>query len=262
MKKTIFFPIILLGVLLLSSCKLPRDLVYFQDLANNQTLFGSSVKVPYYKIRPFDNLYINIQTLDTDVNQLFNPSQGNNFFSGTQQMYGDLSSQYINGYLVEADGTISFPIIGIITVSGLTLIEAQNRIKARAMEYLKEPMVKVKILSFKVNVTGEVRNPGLYYNYQGKINVLEAISMAGGITDFAKIDNVVVIRQGKFNTHTHTLDFTSKSVFESDAFYLQPNDLVYIPPRPSKNTQINASTYSLGLSAISTILIVFGFIGL
>lgn len=252
MRKLTQLLFIVLTTAFVSSCRYPKQLTYLQDLEANQNLYGLPNQVPEYKIRSFDNLYVNIQTLDPEVNVLFNPNQGNSYYSSTQQNYGGLTSQYINGYLVDAAGSITFPIIGEVPVVGLSLMEAQKRIKIRAMEYLKEPTVKLKILSFKFNVTGEVRNPGLYYNYQGKVNVLEAISMASGVTDYAKIKKVLVIRQDKFNTKNHIIDLTKKDLFESEAYYLQPDDLVYIPPAKSKNT-LNNSTYSIMLSTISTI---------
>ena len=134
MKRIQFFFFIAIAMFLFSSCRFTKDLAYFQDLATEQSLFGIPKEVPEYRIRPLDNLYVNIQTLDKDVNELFNSSPGSeNYVSGTEQMYGGLPSQYINGYMVEASGEITFPIIGTIPVSGLTLIEAQSRIKERAM---------------------------------------------------------------------------------------------------------------------------------
>ncbi|MBN1820782.1 MAG: polysaccharide export protein [Prolixibacteraceae bacterium] len=260
MKRINFIISVFILATLFSSCRLSRDLAYFQDIEQEQSLFGVPEKVPEYRIRPLDNLYVSILTQDPEVNQLYNPSQGaDNYFSGTQQMSAGLPSQYINGYQVEPDGSITFSILGTIPVAGLTLIEAQNRIKSKALEFLEDPMVKVKILSFKVNVTGEVRNPGLFYNYQGKLTVLDAISMANGITDYAKVNKVHVIRQEKFSTKTYNLDLTSKKVFESEAFYLQPDDLVYVPPGKFKNTGMNSQNLSVTLSALSTVLIAISY---
>jgi polysaccharide export outer membrane protein len=83
--------------------------------------------------------------------------------------------------------------------------------------------------------------------------------MAGGITDFARIQKVIVIRQGKFASKTFNLDLSSKKVFESDAFYLQPDDLIYVPPGNYKNTGLNIPTYSLLISALSTVAIAVSF---
>ena len=248
--------ILALGVVLIqTSCRNPKDLVMFQDLQNNTNLYDVPADAPEYRIKPFDNLYLNIQTLDAEVNQLFNPSSGTGYGSGTSQMYGDRTSQYINGYMVNDEGFIKVPILGEIDVAGLTLAEAQDRITERAEEFLKEPNVKIKVLNFKVNVTGEVQNPGIYYNYEGSLNIIDAISMASGITNFANIEDVLVIRHNEDVTKTFNIDFSDKSVYTSEAFYLQPNDIVYIKPNKFKGRQENRTIYSLMLSTISTIMV-------
>ena len=104
---------------------------------------------------------------------------------------------------------------------------------------------------------GEVRNPGLYYNYEGSLNILDAISMANGITDFADLNKVLVIRHNENDTETYNLNFRDKSVYYSDVFYLQPNDVVYIQPNKFKRTNENTDIYSLILSTISTLLVAF-----
>jgi polysaccharide biosynthesis/export protein len=255
-------PLAVILLMVATSCRFAKDLTYFSDIEKGQSLFGFPKEATEYRIRPLDNLYVSIQTNNPEVNQQFTLSGNNNGFISTQQQtFAGLPDQSINGYLVDANGIISFPTIGNISVVGLTLLEAQNRIRDLSLQYLKvEPIVKVRILSFKVNVTGEVRNPGLYYNYLGKLNVLDAISMANGITDYAKIKNIIVIRQNKFNTKTFALDLTSKKLFESEAFYLQPDDLIYIPPGKFKNTGLNTPTYSLVFSALSSMLISASFI--
>lgn len=227
----------------------------FRDLKNNMNLYDVPEDIPEYIIKPFDNLYLNILTLDAEVNSLFNPTGGTGYGSGTQQMYGDRTSQYINGYMVDEDGTITIPIVGKVSVAGLNLSEARERITERAEEYLVEPNVKVKVLNFKVNVTGEVIQPGIYYNYEGNLNIIDAISMARGITNYADIKNVLVIRHNEDVTKTFNLDFSNKSIYTSDAFYLQPDDIIYIKPNKFKGRQENNTIYSLMLSTFSTILV-------
>lgn len=229
----------------------------FQDLSGNVSLYELPGDAPEYLIKPFDNLYLSILTLDPQVNQLFNPSTvgGNGMTSGTQQMYGDRASQYINGYMVTEEGFVSLPILGLIKVTGLNLQEAQEQIKQRAEEYLKEPNVKVKVLNFKVNVTGEVVKPDLYYNYEGNLNIIDAISMAGGITQFANLQDVLVIRHNENETKTYNLNLTNKSVYLSNVFYLQPNDIVYVKPNKYKRSNENSNIYSLILSTVSTVLV-------
>ncbi len=255
MKKSYIVYLAVVFVFLIS-CRSSRDLVMFQDLKNNQSLGNLPEKAPEYIIKPFDNLYLSILTLDPELNQLYNPSiGGGGVGTGTQQMFGDRASQYINGYMVSAKGTINVPILGNIEVAGLNLIDAQERVRSKAEVTLKEPNIKVKVLNFKVNVTGEVKSPGLYYNYEGTLNIIDAISMANGITDFADIKNVLVIRHNETETETYNLDFTDKSVYMSEVFYLQPNDIVYIRPNQYKRTRENSTIYSLILSTVSTLLV-------
>jgi len=257
MKKTHYLYILLFFTLMLSlsSCRSSKDLLMFRDLKENMNLYDVTEDIPEYIIKPFDNLYLNILTLDEEVNSLFNPSGGTGYTSGTQQMYGDRTSQYINGYMVDEDGTITIPIVGKVGVAGLNLSEAREQISQRAEEYLVEPNVKVKVLNFKVNVTGEVNQPGIYYNYEGNLNIIDAISMARGITNYADIGNVLLIRHTEDLTKSYNLDFSNKSIYLSEAFYLQPDDIIYVKPNKFKGRQENTTIYSLMLSTISTLML-------
>lgn len=256
MKKSFVFYLSLIVITIQTSCLSTKDIIMFQESKEDYGLYNISKEAPEHRIKPFDNLYLSVLTLDTEVNQLFNPSlAGTGYNAGTSQMYGDRASQYLNGYRVAADSTISLPIIGNINLVGLTLIEAEKKLKMRAEEFLKEPAVQVKMLNFKVNITGEVRVPGIYYNYEGSISLVDAISMANGITDYADIKNVLVIRQFEDITKTYNVNLTDKSIYTSDVFYLQPSDMVYIPPSKYKRRNENSNTYSQILSTISTILV-------
>ena len=158
--------------------------------------------------------------------------------------------------MVNYDGVVNIPVIGQIEMGGLTLAEAEVLLKARAEEYLKEPSVQVKFLNYKINVAGEVQNPNLHYNYESAINIFDAISLANGITDYADLTNVMVVRKINGSSYTYKVDATSKDVYASEVFYLQPNDFVYVPPGNLKRTRDNTTVYSLILSAISTLMVV------
>jgi len=107
---------------------------------------------------------------------------------------------------------------------------------------------------------GEVRNPGVYYNYSNSINVIEALAMANGNTDFATIKNVMVVRSCPEGNKTFMLDLTSKNIYSSEAFYLHPNDNIIVRPDKHKNVQINSQAYSLILSSMSVLIAVLGFV--
>lgn len=263
MKRLLSHLMLVLGlVLFLFSCRSSKEYTFFQDVNNEQRIPSQNNTVQQYKIKPYDNLYINIRTLNSEVNSLFeaNGSSTGGYNAGTSSNFGENVAQYINGYQVDSSGTITLPIIGSISVEGLTLNQIQEQIYKKSLEYLKEPTIKVKLLSFKVNVSGEVKNAGIYYSYNEKLTILEAISLAGGVTENAKLKEVMVVRQEDKGSHTFTIDLTNKGLLLSAAYYLQPNDYVYIKPGKNKKSELNATSYSLFLSTITTILLIYNII--
>ena len=256
MKKPISTFILILGLILsLFSCRSQKEFTYFQDIKTDQHISGVANVVQEYKIKTYDNLYVSIKTLNPEVNALLESNQSSpGYSSGTDQMYGSISSQYINGYQVDSLGTITLPISGTVEVINLTLKQIQNKIMKKSLEFIKDPTVKVKLLSFKVNIAGEVKNPGIYYSYNEKLSIFEAISMANGVTDNAKLKNVLVIRQTDKGSDSFCLDLTRKNLMASQGYYLQPNDMVYIKAGNNKRSELNSTSYSLFLSTISTIL--------
>ncbi|MPQ46337.1 sugar transporter [Marinifilum sp. N1E240] len=246
----------LLIVMSLISCRSNKDLVYLQD-AEAEVLTPEFVtKVPEYKIKTNDNLFVSIKSMNPEINQLYNPAQSTGGQQGSQQLYSQLPDQYLNGYLVDSNGNISLPIIGNVGVAGLSQIEAQAKVQEHADEYLKDASVKVKLLNFRVSVMGEVTTPGVYYNYNSSLSILEALSMANGITDHAKINRVLVMRTNDKESKTYRIDLSSKNFLKSEAFFLQPNDVVYVEPHKIKSTDMNSNIYSILLSTVSTAVLI------
>lgn len=257
-----FLQYIFAGLMLwhITSCKSHKDLIYLQDLeSSKEFLRGLPKEAPEYHIKKDDNLYVSILSQNPEMNLLYNPAmaQATGNQTGTQQMYGTLSIQYLNGYLVDEQGNISLPILGKIHVEGATVQQAESKIMIKALEYLKDPTVKVKLLNYKITVLGEVQNPGVYYNYDKSISVLDAISMASGNTNFARIEKVLVMRHTDQGTETHRINLqVSKSLLNSEAYFLQPDDIVYIEPGRNKNTQLNSPALFLAFSGISTMVLI------
>lgn len=243
------------------SCRSSKEFTYLQDVSINQHISGVSNEIKEYKIKPYDNLYVSIKTLNPEVNQLFEGNTSTTGYqAGTDQMFGSSVSQYINGYQVDSLGTISLPILGTVEVNGMTLKQIKEKIQKKSLEFLKDPTIKVKLLSFKFNVDGEVKNPGVYYSYTEKLNILEAISMANGVTENAKVKKVIVIRETEKGSTVYNVDLSSKSLFTSEAYYLQPNDMIYISPGKNKKLELNTTSYSLFLTTITTVLVLLNFL--
>jgi polysaccharide export outer membrane protein len=251
---------LLLFLMLFNSCKTRKDLLYLQDINDleEQNVPGKS---PEYRIKPDDNLYINILTPDQDVSKLFNPSLVNSNY-GPAQNYGTPAGLYINGFIVDKAGAVVLPVLGSISVSGKTALEAQSIIQEKANAFLKEASVQVKVLSFKVTLLGELRNPGVFYNYNNNMTVLEAIGMAGGVTDNAQLSQLLVVRKTPTGSKSFRLDLSKKDILSSEAYYLQPNDVIYVNADKLKNIRLTTPTYSFVLYAITSLLVILQYLRL
>jgi len=255
MRQLIFLFVWTLIVLLgFPSCRSTRDMKFFQNMADHE-LTLLAVRPSEYLIKPEDNLYIDIQSMNPEVDQVFNSSKSN-LYGGTQQSYGDLTGQFLNGYQVNDKGMIRLPVIGEVSVADKTEEGAKIVIQQKVDEYYKNATVKVKILTYKISILGEVRNPGVYHNYNKSITILEAISMANGTSDYASVRKVLVIRPTPKGNKSFRLDLTNKEMLTSEAYYLLPNDVVYIEPDKYKNFNLNTTVYSLALSAITTTILI------
>jgi polysaccharide export outer membrane protein len=199
--------------------------------------------------------------MDPEVNKLFNPSSGSeSSSSAATTQFGSPVGQYLYGYRVLADSTVLLPVLGKVKLVGLDLEKAREVIVLRAKEYLKEPNVQVKFLNFKVNLSGEINGQGLIYNYEERLNIYDAISMGGGITEYADLRNVTIQRFDGNRVFTHKLDLTDYSAFSSDVYYLQPNDIVYIPPNKLKMRGVNTGNYSIFLGTISFLMVLITYL--
>jgi polysaccharide export outer membrane protein len=246
-----------LAVALLGSCTSHRQLVYLKDVDSSSG--GGSFypkSRPEYLIQSRDVLYVKIYSLNEEMSNIINQTMGNS----QQNLYQNETSLFINGYVVSDSGNIELPILGKMNVAGKTLDEALAGIQQRTAQYLKDATVTVKLISFKISVIGEVNRPGTYYNYNSQLTVLEAISLAGDITDYGNRHMVHVLRSGSKGTTSFQLDLTNKKILTTDGFFLLPNDVIYVEPIKSKTFRINIPTISLFLTSVSTLILVLNYV--
>ena len=230
-------------------------------MTNEQKAERLAENVTQHLIKPGDVLYISIKSINPDVNAIFNPEEGSALQSSqSYQKFVTPQGAYLYGFEVNSAGDLSLPILGKIQVAGIPQQKIEELVQQKADIYLKDAMVKVKLLNFKVTVLGEVRTPGVYYNYNNTFTVLEAMAMANGNTDYASIKKIMVVRPGSDGNTSYIIDLSSKSMFLSEAFYLHPNDYVLVQPDKRKNLQLNSQAYSMLLSSISVMLAVLGYL--
>lgn len=214
--------LLLLASLAITSCATKKEIVYFQDADSLNSTAMNAVFEPV--IEANDILYISVSSLDEEVilpfkrNALTNPIQTNNTNAGLQ------------GYLVNSNGEIQFPVLGSISVSGKTRGAVQEDLRAKIQEYVTDVVVDVRIMNFKITVLGEVNNPGVLRVEDERVTLPEAIGLAGDFTEDGKREAVVVIREQDGKRVVTRVDFTKTELFSSPFYFLKQNDVVYVEP--------------------------------
>ncbi len=245
MKSHIKFGILLLSITLLAtSCVSKKKVLYFQDI---EQIVDNPANTNYnVTIKGNDLLTINVSALNPEAVAPFNqPVIARPSTNGTVQ-----TAQQLQTYLVSVDGTVEFPLIGSIKLAGLTRTEATDHLKELLNEYVKNPIVNIRILNFKVSVLGEVGRPGTFNIEDERITVLEALGLAGDMTIFGDRKNVKIIREVNGLKTYEELDFTSSSVISSPFYYLQQNDVVIVSPNKA---QIQSSSFNRNTSVFISI---------
>ena len=235
----------------LASCSAPKEVLYLQDIASiKEENIDKNYEVIIHKD---DLLAILVNSKDPELALPFNMPLV------TYQIGAQTTAQQrLLGYLVDQNGDIDFPILGKIHVEGLTRMQVTELIKQKLMseDLIKDPIVTVQFLNFKVSVMGEVTRPGTFDISGDRITLLEALSMAGDLTIYGRRDRVAVIREkdGKRRILYH--DLRSSDIFQSPCYYLQQNDIVYVEPNKAKTGQsrINSNnSVGVWLSAVSVL---------
>ena len=255
MKKLIYAAVVAVTmVLVLGSCGSVKNVAYFQ---NADSISFAQSKVLYEaKIMPKDELTITVITTDPKAAMPFNLS-----VSSTLGTSGQLSNSQgsLQGYLVDNGGNIEFPIVGSLHVGGLTKNQAEELIKSKVKPYLaatENPIVTVRMASYRVVVTGEVTSPKVVSVPQEKMSIVEALAQAGDLTIYGRRENVMLIREDATGQKSiHRLNLNDANIINSPYYYLQQNDIIYVEPNKVKaqNSAIGSST-SILLSVVGTLM--------
>ncbi|MEO1486740.1 MAG: polysaccharide biosynthesis/export family protein [Bacteroidota bacterium] len=247
MKKCV---VAVLTVVFLASCASKQDVVYFQDASNFETIVSEDIYA--YKFKVDDVVSIHVSTLDQQASIPFN------LFKGAEE--GGIRPEQVD-YIIDKDGNIDFPVLGAIKIEGLSPEETKNLLKDKLTDYLKDPIINIRLKNFTVTVLGEVNRPGTYPVNGEQITILEAIGLANDLTIKGKRENVLVIRDFNGTKVYNRIDLTSKQALNSPVYYLTQNDVVYVEPNQSAITSSaldNRATIAVSIASVlitSTVLI-------
>ena len=223
-------------IALVSSCSISKRLTYIQDFK-----VGESIPVtpaPELKAQVGDRLEIAVTCRNPQLALPFNVVGGvvNVSLTGVDDAGSStMSSQTPKGYLVDAYGNIDFPVLGSLHIAGMTLSQIKDYVSNLLIEknYLKDPIVTVNILNFKITVLGETRI-GVMPIEANSINLIDAIAMSSGTSAYGRIKDVRVIRTEDGQRTMYSVNLKSKDLYDSPAYHLQQNDVVYVMPKGNK----------------------------
>ncbi|WP_303029712.1 polysaccharide biosynthesis/export family protein [uncultured Duncaniella sp.] len=249
MKKVI--SLLLLCVVMLTGCA-KKEFLYLADMTESA---GYVVANRHQSsIQSDDRLKITVSCKNPELAAPFNVSTGNVKVSSSGQVSA-VANNDANTYRVNIDGEINFPILGMIHVAGLSLQEASDKIRDLIIlgNYIKDPIVTTEFLNFHYTVLGAVGSNGTYSVDGDKVTILEAIAKSGDLTAEADLHRIAVIREADGERKIYSVDITSTDIFNSPAFYLAQNDIIYARPKKAKGTaNTNYMTWiTLALSVIT-----------
>lgn len=256
LRKLLIF--LFLFALVFTSCVPNRKYVYLQkEDINKKQLPTDTILREYqyinfnYKIQPEDILSIRFASLTPKEYDFFDkdtaiPGQGLN-----QQ-----ANPLLIGELVDSEGNVPFPVIGKVRVAGLTVYQAQDTLQQIAEQYLENPLVKVRLINFRITILGEVSREGTYTLANNRVTMLEAIGLSGGLSDLADKRNVKLIRQREGKTEVQYIDLLDEEFMHSPYFFVNQNDVLIVPAlRQRPYRRYFGQNISLVVSTLSLILL-------
>ena len=230
-----------------ASCVPQKKMLYLKEAemaAENLSREYVNDRFVDYKLQPGDNLYIHvINTIDERSAASINGD-----------VRGYLSSDaniYLQTTTIDEDGCVEMPLVGKIQIKNLTVDEAKDRLQTAINTYINGSMLVVKLASFNLTLLGEVSRPGMYKVYQSQINLFEAVSLAGNMTNFAKKNKVKIVRQTDNGSEIITVDMGKADILSSPYYYLKPNDIIYVEPLKIKQWGFSSFPYSTIFSLAS-----------
>lgn len=246
---------------LLGACSVPKDVTYFQGIDALTTEQKALMNQTYTtKICPDDLLTITVTAWDPNVVTPFNPPT----YAYSSTVEGEVTvapSQSLFTYLVDKEGNINFPVLGKVSVVGLTRVQLSDKLQKDISKYIEDPLVKVQIVNYKITIMGEVSRPSTISVKNDRISILDAIGQSGDLTINANRKNILIIRDINGEKEFARLDMTDPALFASPYFYLKQNDVVYVEPNDAKKRnarysqaqQYTITVFSSILSAVSVI---------
>lgn len=251
MKKTVKNILKLLVIIaMLSSCTMAKEIPYFKNLESTNGELPITQSEAY--IHNNDILGITISAMDPMAVAPFNLPLVTYATPGEERIS---TTPALQPYIVDTNGEIKFPILGQIKIGGLKKSEAEALIKEKLKPYLKDPIVSIQFMNYRITILGEVSRPGTYTIKNERISLLEALGLAGDLTIYGRRDNVLLIRELDGGKKEYIrINLKDTDILSSPFYYLQQNDVIYVEPNKTRiNTVISSAASTNAAIYLSTI---------
>ena len=236
---------------LMVSCVTSRKVNYMQEPDKHIPTYADTLSFEDYELRIGDRLFVYVYSLNEDIMRMYN-SGGSNVSQMRQQMgHGSLYSSYdLYTYLVDEDGNIDFPTIGKVFVQGKTTRDVKHLLEEKLSELLNALPGGFSMVSVEVNIVNRSfsivgAQSGRYMINKEKMTIFEALAMAGDLSEFNSRKEIKLVREKNGVTTIKTFDVRSKDIVNSEYYYIEPNDIIYIRQIPG---------YSFGINHVSTVI--------
>lgn len=225
-------------VVLLFSCATKQDVVYFNGINPADNIVGIDSYMPTYHIN--DELLIVVNAIDAEAAKPFNLTS----VAYNQDIGLARPMDRQQTYIIDSQGEIDFPVLGKLKLAGLSRDQATKYIEEKLKDYIKDPMVNIRTINYRITVLGEVARPGTYNATSERITLIDALGLAGDMTIYGERENVLVIHDYDGKKTFTRVNLKDKNLFESPAYYLSQNDVVYVEPNKTRarNSSIGADT--------------------
>ena len=241
-------------LVIMSSCVTQRQVEYLRDKNNVPKTFNEA-EFKDYKLKSNDELYIQINSLDESLSNVFSKSGGGQAMSAIQPYSASLLS-----YSIDNEGYLLVPIVGNVYAKDKTITQLTTMLKDSLNRILSQPIVSVKLVNRYITVLGEVRNPGHFPYSQEKLSVYDAVSLAGDITDYGNRKEVLLIRNEDGKNIRINLNLTKSDILLSNYYQLRPNDILYVKPRRNRFWGFREFPFTIVLTGITTALLVLNYV--
>lgn len=256
--------LLLVLTVLVASCVTSRKVNLLQEPGKHGVpTYTDTLTYEDYQIRIGDRLYVYVYSIDERVSSMFNASGNGVNSSQIRQGAGASGSYDLYTYLVADDGTIDYPLVGKVDVRGKTTREVKAVLERSLMEYVQD-QTDYKLLSVEVNIVRGTfsvisdHGSGMFAMPKEKVTIFEALAMAGDIGDFGDRSKVRIVREIEGETKVMTFDVRSQDIINSEYYYIEPNDVIYIQRIKGQSFGINSVTTTI--SVVATTLAFGGFV--